>query len=142
MSYEKSCGAVLFTRAGGEVRYVLAQSLRGVYGFPKGHVEAGETERETALREIWEEVHIRPELIDGFRETIRYRLPGSRAAFKQVVFFLAEYEGQTPVIQAEELRSAPLVDYEEAMRLLRHENIRRVLRKADAYLHSGKLPSS
>ena len=50
MAFEKSCGAVVFTRVGGELRYVLAQSLRGHYGFPKGHVEPGETETETALR--------------------------------------------------------------------------------------------
>lgn len=38
-SYEKSCGAVAFTRINGEIKYVLVQQLEGFYGFPKGHDE-------------------------------------------------------------------------------------------------------
>ena len=44
MKHEKSCGAVVFTCIDGEIKYVLAQSLGGHFGFPKGHVEPGETE--------------------------------------------------------------------------------------------------
>ncbi|MGM9618430.1 MAG: bis(5'-nucleosyl)-tetraphosphatase [Oscillospiraceae bacterium] len=142
MTYEKSCGAVVFTRAGGEIRYVLAQSLAGVYGFPKGHVEAGETEQETALREIWEEVHLKPRLIEGFRTTSVYMLPNKKGVLKRVVFFLAEYEEQEIVAQKEELRSAPLVPYEEAMKMLRHRDTRRILREANDFLHNGDTPSS
>ena len=55
MTWEKSCGAVVFTRENGQVKYLLVANLEGIYGFPKGHVEAGETEVETALREVREE---------------------------------------------------------------------------------------
>lgn len=44
MKHEKSCGAVVFTREGGTVRYVIAESIRHFFGFPKGHVETGESE--------------------------------------------------------------------------------------------------
>ena len=64
MTVEKSCGAVVFTREGGEVRYVIIQSLEGYYGFPKGHMEGSETEQETALREIREEVGLTPRLVE------------------------------------------------------------------------------
>ena len=83
-------------------------------------VEAGETERETALREIYEEVGIRPRLIDGFREESRYMLPRSTIR-KTVVLFLAEYENQKIHPQKEELIDAPLLSYEEALtRLLKY----------------------
>ena len=65
---EKSCGAVVFTSIGGQRLYVLAQALGGHYDFPKRHLERGETEEQTALREIWEEVGIRPLLYPEFRE--------------------------------------------------------------------------
>ena len=55
MTIEKSCGAVVFTRDHGLVQYLIIQSKEGFYGFPKGHIEPGEQEEETALREIWEE---------------------------------------------------------------------------------------
>jgi 8-oxo-dGTP pyrophosphatase MutT (NUDIX family) len=133
MTYEKSCGAVLFTRRGKSIRYVIVHQRRGSWGFPKGHVEAGETERETALREIYEEVGIRPRLIDGFREESRYMLPRSTIR-KTVVLFLAEYENQKIHPQKEELIDAPLLSYEEALTRLPHEDTRRILTAAHLFI--------
>ena len=131
---EKSCGAVVFTRESGEIRYVLAQSLDGLYGFPKGHMEKGETEHQTALREIREEVGLSPRLIDGFRECTEHPLPARPGVMKRVVYFLAEYEHEPIVYQASELLNAPLVGYEEALSLLPFENTRRILTQAHAFL--------
>ena len=47
---EKSCGAVLYTIENNEILYLLVRDSRGICGLPKGHVEPGETEVETALR--------------------------------------------------------------------------------------------
>ena len=135
MQIEKSCGAVVFTRVNGEIRYVLAQNLEGYYGFPKGHMEAGETETETALREIAEEVGLHPRLLDGFRTCSEHPLPKKPDVIKQVVYFLAEYEDQEITYQQEELLSAPLVSYEEAMALFTFESSRRILTEAHAYLN-------
>ncbi|MBE6954875.1 MAG: NUDIX domain-containing protein [Ruminococcaceae bacterium] len=131
---EKSCGAVVFTRTGDEIQYVLAQSPGGIYGFPKGHMEEGETERQTALREIFEEVGLTPTLLDGFRETEEYTLREKNGASKQVVYFLAEFSNQPIAFQEKELRAAPLVSYETAMQLLQHESSRRILTKAQQFL--------
>ena len=135
MRYEKSCGAVVFTRINGEIRYVLAQNLEGYYGFPKGHMEPGETETETALREIREEVGLRPRLIPGFRTETEHPLPQKPGVIKQIVYFLAEYEDQEIIFQKEELLSAPLVSYEKAMELFVFDNNRRILTEAHAYLN-------
>jgi len=135
VKYEKSCGAVLFTRLNGEIRYVLAQNLEGIYGFPKGHVEPGETEHQTALREIYEEVGIEnPTLLPGFRAVTEHPLPKKPDTIKQVVLFLAEYAGQEIRYQASELRSAPLVSFEEAMGMMQFENTRKVLENAHDFL--------
>lgn len=136
MIYEKSCGVVCFTRVDGEIRYVIAQARDGNNGFPKGHVESDETEHETALREVYEEVHLRPTLIDGFRETIEYDIARINV-HKQVVFFLGEFYDQKIIWQKEELRKAMTVPYEEAMALLQHPENRRLLTLANAFL-TGK----
>lgn len=135
MQYEKSCGAVVFTRVNGEIRYVLAQNLEGYYGFPKGHVEAGETEIETALREIREEVGLSPQLIEGFRTCDEHPIPKKPGVIKQVVYFLAEYADQQIAFQKEELLSAPLVSYEEAMSLFVFEGSKRILTEAHEFLN-------
>ena len=136
MQYEKSCGAVVFTRLNGEIRYVLAQNLEGYYGFPKGHAEAGETEEQTALREIREEVGLCPRLIEGFRAESEHPLPNKPDVIKQVVYFLAEYENQEIVSQKEELLSAPLVSFDEAMKLFVFDSNKQILTQAQTFLQN------
>ena len=67
--HEKSCGAVVFTMVGDTLKYLLVHSVNGFWGFPKGHVEAGESEYDTAKREIREETGVNVTFIDGFRAT-------------------------------------------------------------------------
>ncbi len=134
MKYEKSCGAVVFTRINGQVKFALVQQLHGFYSFPKGHVEKGETEQETALREIYEEIYITPTLIDGFRTVDEHPIPNKPGVIKQVVYFLGEYTDQEIVFQREELLSAPLVSYEEAMDLFEYESSKRILNEAYRFI--------
>lgn len=136
MTYEKSCGAVVFTRIAGQIKYVLVQQLEGFYGFPKGHMEEGESEKETALREIFEEVHLTPTIVEGFVTTDAHAIPGKKDVIKQLVYFLAEYSGQEIVFQKEELLSAPLVSYEEAMEMFQYESSKRILKEANDFLLS------
>lgn len=131
---EKSCGAVVFTRAGDEIQYVLIRERNGHCGFPKGHMEAGETERQTALREVFEEVGLTPTLLDGFRETEEYTLREKNGATKQVVYFLAEFREQQICFQEEELTGAHLASYEAAMTELSQESSRRILTRAHQFL--------
>lgn len=72
MKHEISCGAVVFTIDDGTPKYLLVKDLKSVCGFPKGHMEKGESEEETALREIREETGIAATLINGFRVTDEY----------------------------------------------------------------------
>ena len=130
MRYEKSCGAVVFTRINGQVKFALVQQLHGFYSFPKGHVEKGESEQETALREIYEELQLKPTLIEGFRTVDEHPIPNKPGVIKQVVYFLGEYADQEIVFQQEELLSAPLVSYEEAMALFEFESSKRILNEA------------
>lgn len=138
MKYEKSCGAVVFTRERGQVKYLLVANLAGIFGFPKGHVEGAETETETALREVWEETGLRVWLIDGFRATDEHPIPEKRDTMKQVVYFLGEYERQEVVCQKEELSGAYLVRYEEAMEMFQFESSGRILTQANDFLTRKK----
>jgi 8-oxo-dGTP pyrophosphatase MutT (NUDIX family) len=99
-------------------------------------MEPGETEVETALREIREEVGLSPRLIDGFRTCDEHPIPKKPGVIKQVVYFLAEYEDQEIAFQKEELISAPLVSYEEAMALFVFEGSKRILTEAHAFLNN------
>ena len=87
MRMEKSCGAVLFRENSGRREYLVLRSVGGHVTLCKGHVEADETERETATREIREETALCVEFVEGFREVITYSPKPD--CMKDVVFFWA-----------------------------------------------------
>ena len=133
---EKSCGTVLFTGRGEDLRFLLIRSTQdGKSGFPKGHVEAGESEVETALRETWEETSLHAKIIDGFRRTACYPLKNGRR--KLVVYFLASYEGEeprsNPDFESYDFLSLP---YREARRTLTFDNAKELLDEAYEFLSS------
>ena len=134
MNKEKSCGAVVFTRRGGKLLFVIVQEDTGSYSFPKGHVEGGETEMQTAAREIREETGLRPAFLPGFRETEEYDLAEKPGTRKQVVYFLAEYGGEPLVPRQGEIRDILLLPYQEAIKCFHHEGTRRILTDANAFL--------
>ena len=55
MIHEKSCGAAIFVRQDGQALWLVEHMQKGHTSLCKGHVEAGETEHDTARREIREE---------------------------------------------------------------------------------------
>jgi len=134
MQIEKSCGAVVFTRRGNDILYVIIRQTNGDYGFPKGHMEPGEDEQTAALREIREEVGLNAEILKGFREEISYPFPHKPYVIKQVVYFLAEYAGQEIVCQQSEVSAADLLPFEQAWEKLTFVQTRNILTKANHLL--------
>lgn len=140
MKIEKSCGAVVFTREGGTIKFVIIRSPEGFYGYPKGHMEAGETEEQTALREIKEETGLSVTLLPGFRTEDSHALvrEGRPDVTKHIVYFLAEYSGQALHAQAGEVSAIALMSFDEAMAAFQFESSRRILREADAYIKAAQ----
>ncbi len=130
---EKSCGAVVFTEQAGDIRYLLVRERAGHYSFPKGHMENGENEHQTAEREIREETGLKVAFIEGFR-TVDAFLQRENGNWKEVVYFLAHYEGQIPVHQVSELTGCELLSFEEAKARFSFESQKRVLQEAQAFL--------
>ena len=132
MKREKSCGAVLFRQGPDGMTYLILHSILGHWTLCKGHVEPGETEHETAEREIREETGLDAAFVDGFRQVITYSpAPG---VIKDVVFLLAEAGPSEAVCQPEEVAEIRFVPYERALALLTHASDRETLAKAAAFL--------
>ncbi|MBR5741206.1 MAG: NUDIX domain-containing protein [Firmicutes bacterium] len=131
--HEKSCGAVVFTETEDGIRYLIVRGTSGNYSFPKGHIEANETEHETAAREIFEETGLRPVFLDGFRKTEEYPVR-KNGLTKVVVYFLARFGGEEVVPHDEEVCGFWLMPFDEAYKTLRRESAREILKAADAFL--------
>ncbi len=134
MNLETSCGAIVYTKRDGQYLFVIVQEQSGAYSFPKGHMESGETEIETARREIFEETGVRPAFLDGFREMDEYDLKEKPGTRKQVVYFLAECGNELLVPQQGEIRKIVLLPYTQAMQCFEYEGTRRVLTSAYRFL--------
>lgn len=134
MVYEKSCGAVLYRRRGEKIEFLLILNRKpgaaGHWGFPKGHVEPGETETETACREIREETGLAVRLDQGFRAVSRYS-PRSGVE-KDAVYFLGEPAGGAISLQEAEVADCRWCEYDAALGLLAHDAA--VLREAAEFL--------
>lgn len=134
MEYEVSSGAVVFTRKDNNTYFVIVKSLEGFYGFPKGHVEGNETEEETALREINEEIGIRPQILAGFKTIDEHQIPNKKNVIKKIIYFVAEYYNQQLSYQEDELEGAYLMTYEEAMNVFQFESSKRILNEAKEFI--------
>ena len=133
MRREKSCGALVFRKTGDHYDLVLLRHrFGGHWSFPKGHVEAGENEFQTALREVWEETGLKIHLLDGFRETVEYSpKPGVR---KQVVYFLGEAENDQLIPQEEEISELRWAPLDRAGEMVTFANDKRLIRMAKTRL--------
>lgn len=133
MKHEKSCGAIVYRRR--ESRYqllLIKHRFSGHWSFPKGHVEDGERENETALREVKEETGLEIELRPGFRESVEY-CP-SPDVKKQVVYFLGIQRGGVLQRQESEVSDISWIDLDRALSEVTFNNDKMLVRKVTMHL--------
>ncbi|MDD4661849.1 MAG: bis(5'-nucleosyl)-tetraphosphatase [Candidatus Pacebacteria bacterium] len=138
---EKSSGAIIFRKEKNNIYYLLlryqSQGKKGVdyWGFPKGHIEGVETEREAATREIMEETGLKDiTFLDGFRYVINYKFrKEGRVVSKTVTFFIAETTVKEVEVSFEHI-GYEWIKYSQAMKELNFENDRDMFKKAHKFI--------
>lgn len=134
MTKEKSCGAIVYKKES-EIKFLVIQH-RGTHGghwdFPKGHVEPGETEEQTAKREVFEETGIKFDFLSGFEEKINYRM--WNGIEKDVIFFIGRCKNSNIKIDHKELSKAKWMTYDEAIDILTFERAKELLFKAKDFI--------
>ena len=133
MKYEKSCGAIIFSEGQEDYEFLLIKHRKGGHwGFPKGHVDEGETEQQTALREIYEETGLSVELLEGFREEDCYS--PKYGVSKTAIYFLAKAASQDVTYIFPEIETHEWLNINEALEQLIFESSKQQLRRAYEYL--------
>jgi len=121
MQNETSCGIIIFCNNEAKTKFLLIREKRNTQlSFSKGHVEAGETFKETACREVLEEVGLKVEIISEQYFVSKYS--PTPTINKTVYFFLGESKTMQLVLQEEELAFAGWFTYEECLDQLGYLN--------------------
>jgi 8-oxo-dGTP pyrophosphatase MutT (NUDIX family) len=123
-----------------EPEFLLLHYTSGHWDFPKGNIEAGESEKQAATREIREETGITDvEFLDGFRMKIEYNYRhGKRLVLKEVVLFLGRTRSRQVTLSHEHIGFA-WRKYDEAVRQLTYSNATNLLAAAKEYLQKRSL---
>jgi 8-oxo-dGTP pyrophosphatase MutT (NUDIX family) len=135
---ERSAGVVVFRTLPNppKTRLYLLLDYGRHWDYPKGHVERGETDQATAIRELKEETGIDAQtFVPGFAREISYFFRHAKRGLirKTVIFFAAEVNSDTVVLSDEHVGYA-FLPYEQARQRLTFASARELLREAEIFL--------
>jgi 8-oxo-dGTP pyrophosphatase MutT (NUDIX family) len=130
---EVSAGGIVFRRSPDEgPRFLLIRDSYDNWGFPKGHLEDGESPADAARRETAEETGLDQLVLQGPIRVIdwHFRFRG-RHIHKYCHFFLFESASGDACPQVDEgITDCQWRPLEEALELLSYDNARGVLKRA------------
>lgn len=132
---ETSAGIVVYRQGGADNLFLLLQYPSGHWDFAKGHKERGETNKETAVRELREETGIKNiTFLNGFEKRIRYTYKrAGQLKRKQVIFFLG-YTTEKDVYLSDEHLGYAWLNYEKSKEQVTFKNAKRILSSAHRFL--------
>lgn len=122
MKEEKSCGCIIINDKN---EVLLIHHNAGHWDFPKGHVEEGETEVQTAIREVKEETNIDVEVNEKFRYSTKYS--PKEGVMKEVVYFLARNISDNKEPQLKEVSEVNWFSIEDATEKITYDSSKDIL---------------
>lgn len=116
-----------------EVLIILMNTISGfkVWTFPKGHIENGETPKDAALREVFEETGVKCKIIDDKEFFINNYIftRNNNRVFKTVYWYLMEPLLETGKIETPtEIDCVKWVDFNQALEMFSYESDKRMIK--------------
>ncbi|KAF2362417.1 NUDIX hydrolase domain [Trinorchestia longiramus] len=136
----KAAGLIIYRRASNAIEYLLLQAAYPPRHWtpPKGHVDPGETDLQTAIRETQEEAGLKDKehyTVDlNFRKELHYHV---KRGPKVVVYWLAELNSDIqgdPVRLSEESRDHRWLPLDDAIELQGFKEMGALLRECELYI--------
>ncbi|MBO5494983.1 MAG: NUDIX domain-containing protein [Eubacterium sp.] len=129
--FESSAGAIVYKKLD-RVRFLLVRNRNANWGFPKGHIEKGETKYDAARREVLEEAGVHVKIHLGFEGVSRYKIRDS--IDKKVSIFVGTTDDEETVIQESEISGYDWLPFHAAIQRLKFDNDIEILIDAEKFL--------
>ena len=120
---EKSCGCIIIDNE----KILLVKQTKGFWSFPKGHMESGETELQTAIREVKEETNIDVIPDENKRYVEEYMMENGNK--KQVVYFVARKTSADVKAQESEIADIKWLNFKDAYETISCDNMKELILK-------------
>lgn len=123
MKVEKSCGCIVIDGR----NVLLVKQTKGHWSFPKGHMEEGESEIQTAVREVKEETNVDAIPDETKRYVEEYLMDNGN--MKQVIYFVSKQASSNIKAQESEIAEIAWLPFEKARETITYDNTRELLLK-------------
>lgn len=139
---DESIGVVpVFNGAAGENLFLVVLHKAGHWAFPKGHQDAGESELDTAKRELYEETGIKDVELKNQKEFLEFYSfeRHGKTYYKRVKYFIGlvlNKETKTPDKFKHEIKQTKWLSYTDALEILTFKEARDLLHEVKRYLES------
>lgn len=121
---EKSCGCIIIKN---NKALLIYEKIGKFWGFPKGHMEEGESEIQTALREVKEEVGLDVKIDESKKYVINYTI--NNEIEKTTILYIATPLNENIEIQESEIENIKWCDFDEVLDVLTYDNWKEMFKK-------------
>lgn len=138
---EPTAGGIVFRKnPKGKVEILLIQDAKNRWTIPKGHIEEGESPKETAEREVKEETGLKQVKVLSWLGKINFRYRRQQSLVLMTTeIFLAQALGDTDTIQPEDwMNGIQWFEANEALDKIEYEDIGKIILLALKKIRQGK----
>ncbi len=139
---EPTSGGIIFRRnKDGDIEILLIQDTKDRWTIPKGHIEEGETAKETAIREIGEEAGLFDIDVLGWLGKIHFRYRRlDKLVLMTTQIYLVRANKETDSIKKEDwMKDIRWFKFNEALDLIEYEDIGTLMLLAMKKIRQEKL---
>lgn len=134
-----SVGVVAVRKTSNGFEYLLVKHALGHWGFPKGHIEEGESREDAVRRELKEEAGITDiEIIPGKEFSQHYSFEHEGYVYdKEVVYYVGLVKNPEIKIEfTDEILDAGWFLYKEAVETIGYDNAKELIKEVEEYLRN------
>lgn len=135
MKKDISIGAVIYKLDKDKIFFLIIKHAKGHWAFPKGHGESGETEIQTAKRELFEETGIDniyiPDENTMLEEYYSFNNPDTGIISKKVKYFIAKCISGDVNIDDKEIVDYRWCEIDKAVELITFGGAKKIINDAN-----------